>query len=172
MLNDDGSENGENKSMGLISNKNNFARAAYFFVHFFCTTTTWNSTWNAFYRGIVCVPGRPFLSLPLIFILVAASISHFLTAAIKLSCFSSNENGLLCFLSLALALSLLSTLIWILKFSRKKTGLCCCFFLSKNPGGHAIYRRNARVLEMRKFLAGLHDWGEVRSNGRSSTKFF
>ena len=30
MLNDDGRENGENKSMGLISNKNNFARAAYF----------------------------------------------------------------------------------------------------------------------------------------------
>ena len=36
-------------------------------------------------------------SLPLIFTLVGASISHFLTAAIKFSCYSSNEIGLLCF---------------------------------------------------------------------------
>ena len=38
-------------------------------------------------------------SLPLIFTLVAASISHFLTAAIKFSCYSSNEIGLLFFIS-------------------------------------------------------------------------
>ena len=38
-----------------------------------------------------------FFSLPLFFTLVAASISRFLTAAIKLSCYSSNEIGLLCF---------------------------------------------------------------------------
>ena len=38
-----------------------------------------------------------FLALPLIFTFVAASISHFLTAAIKFSCYSSNEIGLLCF---------------------------------------------------------------------------
>ena len=36
-------------------------------------------------------------SLPPIFTLVAASISHFLTAAIKLSRYSSNEIGLICF---------------------------------------------------------------------------
>ena len=36
-----------------------------------------------------------FLSLPLIFTLVAASVSHFLTAAIKFSCYSSNEIDLL-----------------------------------------------------------------------------
>ena len=41
--------------------------------------------------------------------LLAASISHFLTAAMKFSCFSSNEIRLLCFQSLALALPLLST---------------------------------------------------------------
>ena len=59
-----------------------------------------------FYGGnVVCVPVH-FFSLPLIFALVAASISHFLTAAIKLSCFSSNEFGVPCFLFLALALSL------------------------------------------------------------------
>ena len=37
-------------------------------------------------------------SLPLIFTLVAASIFHFLTTAIKFSCFSSNEIGLCLFL--------------------------------------------------------------------------
>ena len=48
-------------------------------------------------------------SLPLIFTLLAANISHFLTPAMKFSCFSSNEIRLLCFQSLALALPLLST---------------------------------------------------------------
>ena len=48
-------------------------------------------------------------SLPLIFTLLAASISHFFTAAMNFSCFSSNEIHFLCFQSLALALSLLST---------------------------------------------------------------
>ena len=43
-----------------------------------------------------------FISLQLIFTLVAASISHFLTAAIKLSCFSSEEIGLRCFNSRSL----------------------------------------------------------------------
>ena len=50
-----------------------------------------------------------FFSQPIILTLVAASISLFVTAAIKFSCYSENEIGLLCFLSLALALSLLST---------------------------------------------------------------
>ena len=40
---------------------------------------------------------------------LAASISHFLTVAMKISCFSSNEIRLLCFQSLALDLSLLSS---------------------------------------------------------------
>ena len=37
-----------------------------------------------------------FFSMPLIFSLVAASMSHFLTAAIKCLRFSSNEIDLLC----------------------------------------------------------------------------
>ena len=83
-----------------------------------------------------------FFSLSLIFTLVAASISHFLTAAIKFSCYSSNEIGLLCFLPLAPALSL-----WTLKLSRKKeSALLLLFFISKSSGGYAMYRRNARVL--------------------------
>ena len=38
-----------------------------------------------------------YFSLPLIFTLVATSISHFLTATINFSCFSSNEIHLLFF---------------------------------------------------------------------------
>ena len=50
-----------------------------------------------FYGGnVVCAPVHFFLLL-LIFALMASGISHFLTAAIKFSCYSSNEIGLLCF---------------------------------------------------------------------------
>ena len=61
-----------------------------------------------FFGGnVLCVSVHFLFLLPLIFTLVAASISHFLTAAIKFSCFSSNEIGLFCFLlTLFLALSL------------------------------------------------------------------
>ena len=45
-----------------------------------------------------------FYFFKLIFTLLASSISHFLTAAVKFSCFSSNEVLLLCFQSLAQAL--------------------------------------------------------------------
>ena len=38
-----------------------------------------------------------FFFLLLIFTLVAASISHFLTVTVKCSCYSSNEIDLLCF---------------------------------------------------------------------------
>ena len=66
----------------------------------------------------VCGPVHYFFSLPLIFTLVAASISHFLTPTIKFSCFSSNKICLLCFLSLALALSLLSTSVCMLQVKK------------------------------------------------------
>ena len=107
-----------------------------------------------------------FLALPLIFTLVAASISHFLTAAIKFSCYSSNEIGLLCFfflLFLFLALSLLSTPMRTLKLSRKKeSASLLLFFISKSPGSCAIYCRNARVLEMQNFTpAYMKGWTYV-----------
>ena len=43
-------------------------------------------------------------SLPLIFTLLATTISHFLTNVIKFSCCVSNEGCFICFLPLALAL--------------------------------------------------------------------
>ena len=57
------------------------------------------------------IPTQKFLKYPP----PRASISHFLTAAIKFSCYSYDDIGLLCFLSLALALSLLSTSMQRLK---------------------------------------------------------
>ena len=57
------------------------------------------------------------LSLQLIFTLLAANISHFLTTAIKSSRCVSHEVCLLCFLSLALSLS--STSAQTSKFSLK-----------------------------------------------------
>ena len=118
MISGEGNENSQNKSVGLISQKqkNYFARAAHFFTHFFFAVVLHDHNGKLgqklpgykFYGGnVVCVP-VPFFSLPLIFTL-AASNSHFLTVAIKFSPYSSNKIGLLCFLSLALALSLLST---------------------------------------------------------------
>ena len=67
------------------------------------------------------------------------------------------------FLSLALALSLLST--QTLKLSRKKElASLLVFFISKSPGGHAIYCRNARVLEMQNFTPPyMKGWTYVRT---------
>ena len=96
-----------------------------------------------------------FFSLPLIFTLVAASISHFLTAPNKIFMFLFQQNWLPSGLSLALALALLSASRYTLKFSRKKdsaegTRIRCRFFsLPKGQGGHAVYHRNARVLDVK-----------------------
>ena len=70
-------------------------------------------------------------SLPLIFTLLAASISHFFTAAMKFSCFFSQRNSSpLSSITRTSSFSLLST--W------KKRHDFVVLFLSKSPGGHAI----------------------------------
>ena len=70
-----------------------------------------------------------FFSLPLIFTLVAASISHFLTAAKKCSCYSSNEIGLLCFLiSGSSSFSVIHANVdFKIKWKQKNRLRCCCF---------------------------------------------
>ena len=95
----------------------------------FCTTKTWNFLVTYYFfmkelsycmcspKIVACVPGHfLFFFTAAHFHLaggsvLATSISHFLTAAMKFSCFSSNKICLRCFWSLALALSLLST--WV-----------------------------------------------------------
>ena len=124
MLSGDGNENWK-KVNRLNSNKKNCARAAHFFCTFLCRCFRWPQR-KTFYlhmlwkKYVLCAHQRfcclcccsLFFPLPLIFYpdgfsLLTASISHFLTADIKCSCCFCNKIRPLCFLSLALALSLL-----------------------------------------------------------------
>ena len=98
----------------------------------FCTTTTRNFLVTRFMEEMLYT-----CSCSLFFFtaghfdnltLVAAGISHILTAAIKFIHFFSNEIGLRWFLFLALAISLFSTLMKTLKFSRKKHSALLLFF--------------------------------------------
>ena len=83
-------------TIGLISKKSNFARAAHFSLPLFCTTTSWNFqklVSYTFYGGnVVRVLVHFFLTAAYFQLaLVAASISHFVTVATKFSCCSSNK---------------------------------------------------------------------------------
>ena len=77
----------------VISQKTTLHAQHTFFVHFLavvlhdCNVKLPNYTFYG--RNVVCVPVRLFFLLPLIFSLVAVSISFLLTTNIKLSCFSS-----------------------------------------------------------------------------------
>ena len=63
----------------------------------------------------------------------AASISHFLTAVIKFSCFSSDK------IRLPSSFSVIHVSVNINNNVEKDTTLLVFFFLSKSPGGHAIF---------------------------------
>ena len=113
----------------FLITKNKFARATRFFVFplpLFCTTTTLFCTTKTsnflvthyFYGGIVltqyfvsCVHVRFYFSLPLIFTWPGRQHFPFSHRRFEFPCFSSYEIRLLCFQLLALALSLLSTLV-------------------------------------------------------------
>ena len=91
MLNGDGNENSPKISVGLISKKTKTLqpRAAHFFYTFlcrcFCTTTTRN------FHKLVCSCSL-FFSPPLIFTLVAASISPFSHRRYKIFMFFFQRN--------------------------------------------------------------------------------
>ena len=73
-----------------------------------------------------------FFFLLLILTLVAASISHFLTAALKCSCYSSNEIDLLCFfISGSSSFSDMHINVDIKIKSEEKNWLCGCFLSLK-----------------------------------------
>ena len=101
MLNGEGNENSEKATLHVQQT---------FFVHFFAVVlhdvklleTSWL---HVLWRKCGTCTWTPFF-LPPLFFLVAASTSHFVTAATKFSCCSSNEKCLLCFSFLALALCL------------------------------------------------------------------
>ena len=87
-------------AIGLISKKSNFARAAHFFLYIslplFFTTTTWNFQKllsHTFYGGtVVRFLVHYFFTAAYFYLsLAASSISHFVTATTKFSCYSSNK---------------------------------------------------------------------------------
>ena len=80
-------------------------------------------------------------------------------------CFSSNEIGLLwSFISRSSSFSVIQTLI----LSRKKEWAFVVVFIFKRPGSYAIYRRNARVLEMQNFIPA-YMTNPVRTNQQESS---
>ena len=103
-------------------------------------------------------------SLPLIFNLVAASILIFsCTAAIKFSCYSSNEIGLLCFfISGSSSFFVIHANKDIKINSKERIGFVVVVFYLKKSGWLYDVPPNARVLEMQNFTpAYLNGWTYV-----------
>ena len=130
--------------------------------------TRFLSTWNfqklpsyTFYgRNVVCVPSCwLFFAARLIITFVAASISPFSHLRFKFFCFSSNEIGLVWFLSLALAFSVIHVNVDIEKKTKERIGFCCCCFISKRPGSYAPH-------------PGLHEGVGVRTDAVTRTNDF
>ena len=138
MLSGEGKEKGENTAIGLISKKATLHVQHTFFVHFFVVVlhdynvklpeTSWLVT--RFMEEITYVFLSTFCSLLLILTSVAGSISHFLTAATKLSCCSSKKNVSFFFISRFSSLSLsvfsLTSLVYLLL----SLFLCLCLSFS------------------------------------------
>ena len=138
MLSGEGKEKGENTAIGLISKKAILHVQHTFFVHFFVVVlhdynvklpeTSWLVT--RFMEEIRYVFLSTFCSLLLILTSVAGSISHFLTAATKLSCCSSKKNVSFVFISRFSSLSLsvfsLTSLVYLLL----SLFLCLCLSFS------------------------------------------
>ena len=98
MLSGEGSQNGERTTIGLISKKTTLHVQHTFFVHFFAfffarpqQETSRNFVVTRFMEEMLYMFLFTFFPMSLIFTLVAARISHFLTAAKKFSCCSSNK---------------------------------------------------------------------------------
>ena len=80
------------------------------------------------------------------FTLLAASISHFLTAITKFSSFFQRNSSPLLYFSRHCSFSVIHVSVDIKIWSKKRLALLL-LFLSKCPSGHAICHQNERVLE-------------------------
>ena len=98
-------------------------------------------------------------SLPLIFTLVNVTISHFLTAAIKFSRFSSNEIAVRCFFISRTSSFPVIHVIYTLKFSRKKD-----FLSLKVRAAVQFTAETGSVLEMQNFIS---TYMKGRTDGRT-----
>ena len=139
MLSGDSNKYSLKKSVGLISQKKKKKEKETtlnvqhtFYVHFFALCSL-------------------FFSLRFIFTLVTASISHILTAAINFHVFLPTKLiSFVFYLCLSNPFSVIHVNVDI-KIKSKKRMAFLLFSISKSPGGCAIYRQNARVLEMQNF---------------------
>ena len=152
----------------------------------FCATKTWNFPsytlilWKNFRMSSPKILLLLFLfayifPLPLIFTLLGSllttTVSHFLTSAMKFSCLSSNEIGLRCFQSLALALSLLLTWVYFKKYRRKRLdfvvdhAISCQINLELHMGCHTCW-----LSYFHWCACGADRRADGRTNGRVTTK--
>ena len=86
---------------------------------------------------VSCVHVRFYFSLPLIFTLLAASISHCLTAALNFHVFLPTNSSLLFSITRSSSYSVIHETVNIKNIVEKDKTLLL-FLLSKSPGGHAI----------------------------------
>ena len=88
MLNGEGNEGGNKISKSNYPKRVTNLHVQQLFCTFIC---------GCFARRLLVFLFAFIFSLPLIFTLLAARFSHFLTTAMKFSCFSPNEIRLVCF---------------------------------------------------------------------------
>ena len=86
---------------------------------------------------VSCVHVRFYFSLPLIFTLLVASISHFLTAALNFHVFLPTNSPPSFSITHSSSFSVIHVSVNIKNNAEKDTTLLL-FFLSKSPGGHVI----------------------------------
>ena len=87
---------------------------------------------------VSCAHVRFYFSLPLIFTLLAARISHCLTAALNFHVFFLQNSSLLFSITRSSSFSVIHVSVNIKNNIEKDTTLLLLFFLSKSQGGHAI----------------------------------
>ena len=123
----------------------------------FCTTTTWNQKLPSYtFYGVKVVCGL------VTFFFAAAHLylggrQHFSISHSRYNCF---------YISGSSSFSVIHANVDIKIKSKERIRLrcCCCFFISKSAGGYAIYRQNARVLEMQNLTpAYMKGWTYVRT---------
>ena len=132
-------------SLGLICRKKQLCMWKHSFL-FLCHCFAWlqsdtsssrNFLVTRFMQEMSYVYCLLFFSLILIFIQVAISISHLLTATIKFPYFCSNEIGLLCFYIVSHCSSSFSVIHLSVDIKiqlKERPGFVVVFFLSKSPG--------------------------------------
>ena len=110
------------------------------------------------------------------FTLVAASISHFLTAAIKFSCYSLNEIDILCFLSSgSSSFSVIHAEVDFRIKSKERIGfVVVVFYLWKSRWLRDLLPKRAGTCSTwnAKFHPGLHEGVDVRTDDFLRTKSF